>query len=261
MTEGLVGLRVVITRPEAQSETLCEQLRQAGAVPILFPVITIAPPEPGGALDQALRRLSEYDWIIFTSVNGVKQFRIRLADVLGIPLAQLQGIPGFTGKIAVIGPKTAATLRQYGIKVNVLPTEYRAEAILDTIGEVRGQHILLPRADIARAELAIGLRMRGAIVEEVAAYRTLPATPPPVAFEQLRQGVDVVTFTSSSTVRHFVALTRGLDCGDPAIACIGPVTAETARQMGLRVDIVADEYTVDGLFRALEIWKSNLASN
>jgi len=261
MAEGLVGLRVVITRPEAQSEMLCERLCQAGAVPILFPVITIVPPEPGGALDQALRRLSKYDWIIFTSVNGVKQFRTRLADVLGIPLAQLQGIPGFTGKIAAIGPKTAATLRQHGIEVNMLPREYCAEAILDTIGEVCRQRILLPRADIARAELAIGLRMRGAIVEEVAAYRTLPATPPPTAFEQLRQGVDVVTFTSSSTVRHFVALTRGFDYGDPAIACIGPVTAETAWQMGLHVDIVADEHTIDGLFRALEIWKDNPASN
>ena len=261
MKKGLVGLRVVITRPEAQSEGLCERLRQAGAVPILFPVITIAPPEPGGALDQAIRHLSEYDWIIFTSVNGVKQFRTRLADILRVPVAQLQGIPGFTGKVAAIGPKTAAMLQQHGIKVDVLPNEYRAEAILDAIGEVGGQRILLPRADIARAELAAGLRVRGAIVDEVTAYHTLPATPPPTAFEQLRQGVHVVTFTSSSTVRHFVALTRGIDYGNPAIACIGPVTADTARQLGLHVDVVADEYTVDGLFRALERWKDNLLSD
>jgi uroporphyrinogen-III synthase len=178
-----------------------------------------------------------------------------------VPVAQLQGIPGFTGKVAAIGPKTAAMLQQHGIKVDVLPNEYRAEAILDAIGEVRGQRILLPRADIARAELAAGLRVRGAIVDEVAAYHTLPATPPPTAFEQLRQGVHVVTFTSSSTLRHFVALTRGIDYGNPAIACIGPVTADTARELGLHVDVVADEYTVDGLFRALERWKDNLLSD
>ncbi|MGQ9502243.1 MAG: uroporphyrinogen-III synthase [Anaerolineae bacterium] len=261
MAKGLSGLRVVITRPEAQAEALYERLRQAGAVPILFPVITIAPPEPGSALDRAIRHLSEYDWIIFTSANGVQQFRTRLADTLGISLAQLQGIPGFTGKIAAIGPKTAETLRRSGIEVHVVPGEYRAEAILDAIGEVQGAYILLPRADIARAELAIGLRKRGAIVDEVAAYRTLPAIPPSIAFEQLQKGVDIVTFTSSSTVRHFVTLTRGIDYGDPAIACIGPVTAETARQLGLRVDIVADEYTVDGLLRALEIWRDNLPSN
>lgn len=261
MAKGLGGLRMVITRPEAQSETLYERLRRAGAMPILFPVITIAPPEPGSALDQAIQRLSEYDWIIFTSANGVQQFRTRLADMLRMPPAQLQGIPGFNGKIAAIGPKTAEALRRSGTEVHVMPGEYRAEAILDVIGEVQGAHILLPRADIARAELAVGLRRRGAIVDEVAAYRTLPATPPPSAFAQLQKGVDVVTFTSSSTVRYFVALTRGIDYGDPAIACIGPVTAETARQLGLRVDIVADEYTVDGLLRALEIWRDNLPSN
>ncbi|MCS7260779.1 MAG: uroporphyrinogen-III synthase, partial [Anaerolineae bacterium] len=241
MTKGLAGLRVVITRPETQSETLSERLRRAGAVPILFPVITIAPPEPGGALDQALRHLPEYHWIIFTSVNGVQQFCYRLADIERMSSPQSQGIPEFRGKIAAIGPKTAETLRQFGIAVDVVPREYRAEAILDVLGDVRNMRILLPRADIARAELARGLRERGASVDEVVAYRTLPATPPPHAFAQLRQGVDVVTFTSSSTVRHFVALTRGIDYGDPAIACIGPVTAETARQLGLRVDIVAEE--------------------
>ncbi len=261
MTRGLAGLRVVVTRPQVQSDALFKQLCLAGAIPILFPVITIAPPEAGGALDQAIRRLHEYNWIVFTSVNGVEQFRRRLVDVLGVSHAELRGVPGFAGKVAAIGPKTAEALQRYGIEVNVLPNKYRAEAILDVIGEVRGQRILLPRADIARAELAKELRARGAIVEEVAAYRTLPSVPPPAAFEQLRQGVDVITFTSSSTVRHFVALTQGMDYGDPLIACIGPVTAETARQLGLRVDVVADEYTVDGLLRALRVWKDNHPSN
>ena len=97
-------------------------------------------------------------------------------------------------------------------------------------------------------------------MDDVPAYRTVPATPSPAAFDELRRGVDIITFTSSSTVRNFLALTQGVDCGDPLIACIGPVTADTARQLGLRVDVVAEEYTVDGLIEALtRLWIDNLA--
>jgi uroporphyrinogen-III synthase len=154
-------------------------------------------------------------------------------------------------KIAAIGPATAEALHQRGALVHLMPAEYRAEAILDEIGDVAGQRILLPRADIARPTLADGLRALGAQVDEVAAYRTVAGVPPPPAFDALRAGVDVITFTSSSTARNFVALTAGLDYGDPLIACIGPVTATTARELGLHVDVVAKEYTIDGLLNAL----------
>ncbi len=248
---GIAGLRVVITRPEGQSETLCDQLRALGAFPITFPVIAIAPPKPGGELDRAITCIADYDWIIFTSLNGVEHFWARLAAVLEHPTTEMGGIPGLRGRLAAIGPKTAAALRQRGAFVHLMPDEYRAEGILELIGTVQGQRILLPRADIARRELADGLRTRGAFVDEVTAYRTVPVKPPAAAFEDLRQGVDVITFTSSSTVRGFVALTAGTGYGDPLVVCIGPVTADTARGSGLHVDAVAEKYTADGLVEAL----------
>jgi uroporphyrinogen-III synthase len=196
--------------------------------------------------------LADYNWLIFTSVNGVEYFWARLIELS--PSVFPGGWAGaiFQGKVAAIGPRTAEMLRSHGLAVHLVPGEYRAEAILDEIGDVTGQRILLPRADIARPALARGLRTRGAQVDDVTAYRTVQGHPPPAAFEALRIGVDVLTFTSSSTVRHFVALTGGLDYGDPLIACIGPVTADTAHELGLRVDIVAEEYTIDGLLEALE---------
>jgi uroporphyrinogen-III synthase len=259
MTDCLKGCRIVVTRPENQSEALCERLHALGAEPIRFPVIAIAAPEPGGALDQALGRIGDYDWIIFTSVNGVEHFWTRLAARQGKREAERVGLSNYRGMIAAIGPATAAALEHRGAAAHLMPTEYRAEAILDAIGDVDSLHILLPRADVARAELARGLRERGAHVDEVAAYRTVPATPSPSAFEELRRGVDILTFTSSSTVRNFVALTADLSYGDPLVACIGPVTADTARQVGLRVDMVAEDYTTEGLVDALgRLWKKNV---
>lgn len=245
MGYGLTGRRVVVTRPQDQAEALCDRLRALGAEPIFFPVIAIAPPERGGALDQAIQGLAEYDWIIFTSVNGVEHFWARLTAHAGPrPSAP-------RSKIAAIGPATAEALSQRGVSVHLMPAEYRAEAILDVIGDVAGQRILLPRADIARPALAEGLRAMGARVDEAPAYHTVQGKPPPAAFDALRAGVDVIIFTSSSTVRNFVALTKGLNYGDPFVACIGPVTAATAHELGLRVDMVAEEYTVDGLLETL----------
>jgi uroporphyrinogen-III synthase len=246
VSHWLKGRRVVVTRPESQAEELCSRLRALGAEPIEFPAIAIVPPEEAGGLERAIARLDGYDWVIFTSANGVEQFWARLAG------------KDFRGRVAAIGPATAEALRQRGIPVHLVPAEYRAEAILDEIGEVAGQRILLPRADIARPALADGLRAMGAQVDEVAAYRTVPGRPAPAAFDALRAGVDVVIFTSSSTVRNFVALTAGLDYGDPAIACIGPVTAATARELGLRVDAVAREYTIDGLLDSLKLVADSL---
>ena len=262
MDADLHGVRVVITRPEGQSEALSQRLRALGAMPVPFPVIAIVPPEAGGALDRALKNLSDYDWTIFTSVNGVVHFWQRLSATSGVPADSLTGIPGFKGRIAAIGPATAAALEQRGVRVDLLPAEYRAEAILAAIGDVAGQYVLLPRADIARADLADGLRQRGAFVIEAAAYRTVPATPPADAFRELERWDDIVTYNSASTVQHFVALTRGRAYGDPLIVCIGPVTAEVARQQGLRVDAVAEDYTVDGLVEALRrLWKDRTTAN
>ncbi len=243
MSHWLTGRRVVVTRSQDQAEELSKRLRVLGAEPILFPVIAIVPPRPGGPLDQVIARLAHYDWIVFTSVNGVEHFYRRLEEKRKAVPRPAAVLPT---KVAAIGPATAEALRQRGAVVNLMPAEYRAEAILDVIGNVAGQRILLPRADIARPALVDGLRAMGAEVDEVPAYRTVQGEPALAAFDALRAGVDVVTFTSSSTVRNFVSLTNGLDYGNPVMACIGPVTAATARELGLQVDVVADEYTIEG---------------
>jgi uroporphyrinogen-III synthase len=280
--DALAGWRIVVTRPAHQAVELCERLAALGAEPISFPVIAIAPPEPGAALDRAIARLNDYQWVIFTSVNGVACFWERYVAVASADCdagadetPQVPGtseVPGTWGaifrtdtpptdalrlppscRVAAIGPATAAALQQRGVRVDLTPGEYRAEAILDAIGDVAGQRILLPRADIARPDLALGLAARGAAVDEVVAYRTILAIPSQAVFESLRAGVDVITFTSSSTVRNFVALTAGMGYGDPLIACIGPVTAAAARDLGLRVDVTAEEYTIEGLVEALRL--------
>jgi uroporphyrinogen-III synthase len=218
-------------------------------VPIVFPTIKIAPLEDASLLDEAIRHLDQYHWIIFTSVNGVKAFWDRL-DVVGAGLAPARF--GHTQHIAAIGPATAQVLAAHGVTVTLIPDKYIAEAIVENIGNVQGQRILLPRADIAREALAIELQKRGALVDEIAAYRTLPAVPDPVGLAELQRDIDVITFTSSSTVRNFIALV-GRDSFPPStlIACIGPITASTARELGLRVDIMASEYTMTGLVAAL----------
>ena len=240
----LENKRILVTRPRAQAAELCDKLAAHGALPIVFPTIEIAPLDDYTALDRAIRHLAQYQWIIFTSVNGVKAFWDRL-DVIGGGITP-------TMRVAAIGPATASALQAHDVTVTLIPDEYVAEAIIESIGAVQGQRILLPRADIARETLAVELQQRGALVDEISAYRTLPAQPDPNGLIELRRGVDVITFTSASTVRNFVALV-GRDSIPPEafIACIGPITANTAREFDLRVDIQATDYTTDGLVAAL----------
>ncbi len=241
---SLTGKRIVVTRPRAQASSLCGKIAALGAEPILFPTIEIAPMDDYAALDNAIRLLSQYRWIIFTSVNGVAAFWNRL------DLAGLKDLPRLS-KVAAIGPATAQALASHGVQAHLIPDEYVAEAILEKIGDVAGQWILLPRAELAREALAVELAHRGAIVHEIAAYRTLPAAPDPNGLAQLRRGVDALTFTSSSTVRNFIELTRNYSLPQSIIACIGPITAQTARDLGLPVNVMAAEYTTDGLIAAL----------
>lgn len=237
----LAGRRIVITRPAERAGRLADRLRSLGAVPLVFPTIRIAAAEPG-PLVAAARALATYDWVVFTSANGVAAFFARLGD------AGKDARDVANRKVAAIGPVTARALRERGVEPALMPAEYVAEAILASLGEVRGLRFLLPRADIAREALAEGLEARGALVTEVTAYRTVGADGPTPDLA----GADAVTFTSSSTVRHFVASGAGARAAGAKVICIGPVTAATARELGLVVSAVATEYTEDGLIEALE---------
>jgi uroporphyrinogen-III synthase len=243
---SLAGRRILITRPRGQAGGLAEKLAGLGAEPILFPTVEIGQIEDPAPLDDAIRRLAEFDWIVFTSANGVAAFWKRL------DLSGLEDLSGLPVRYAAIGPATAQALARRGVQPHLIPEEYIAERLLDALGDVAGRRILLPRADIAREVLAVELEKRGAAVHEIAAYRTLPATPDPAGLAELRRGVDAVTFTSSSTVRNFLKLAHPFDPRSASVvACIGPITAGTARALGLAVAVVAAEYTGDGLVAAL----------
>jgi uroporphyrinogen-III synthase len=245
----LAGKRVLVTRPRAQSADLCDRLRALGATAVVLPTIEIEPPANPAALAAA----TEYDWIVFTSVNGVAAFWDVFQHEERTARIRQSGDVG--PKFAAIGPATARALMDRGVSA-LVPGEYVAEALAAALGEVGGQRILLPRAEVTRDVLAFELRRRGAIVDEAPVYATRPAAPDAAAVAELRRGVDVITFTSSSTVRGYVALVDrlGLPPFDPRplTACIGPITAATARAEGLIVDATAAVYTMDGLLQAVE---------
>jgi uroporphyrinogen III methyltransferase/synthase len=244
MTGALQGRRVLVTRARAQAEGLIGKLTALEAVPVVFPTIVIAPLDDPALLDQAIQSLGAYHWVIFTSVNGVTSFWDRLAAAGKTPAALIGTA------VAAIGPATARALIEWGVYPWYLPGEYVAEAIASGIGDVRGARVLLPRAEIAREALAVELRQKGAVVDEVAAYRTILAKPDLRAMDELQRGLDAILFTSSSTVRNFVEL-AGSDTRRAVVACIGPITAQTARDLGINVHVVATEYTMDGLVQAL----------
>lgn len=252
----LAGRRIAITRPREQADDLAQRLEALGAHVLMLPAIRIAPIEDSAPLDAAIARLSEYDWLVFTSVNGVRAFGERLAAT-GHSWDQ-RGL----AHVAAIGPATARALERVGVPVALTPDEYVAEGILEGLGMVAGQRLLLARADIARRTLADGLRLRGAEVDEVAAYRTIPQPVAPKLIARALgdsddQRVDAITFTSSSTA---LGLLQGLAAvgREPrealrgvALAAIGPITAATLREHGLEPAIVAEEYTIPGLTTAL----------
>jgi uroporphyrinogen-III synthase len=241
----LAGKRIVVTRPRDKAEELCQDLEARGAVPILLPTIGIEPIEDNARLDTAIAQIANYDWIIFTSANGVVAFWQRLVKA-GISAAALD-----TLSIAAIGPATASALRARGFKVRCIPDEFVAERIIERMGTVSGKRILLPRADIARKTVVKDLETQGALVDDIAVYRTVCADADPSALADVRAGVDVVTFTSSSTVKNFHAMFGGPPDG-ALIACIGPITARTASELGYPVDVLSEDYTTEGLLRALE---------
>lgn len=243
--------RILITRPRSQANTFAQALRKAGFEPIFFPVIDIHPIAQNSALDGALGNLASYSWVIFTSVNGVEVVHSHLEKLY------LKHLPEVT-RVAAIGPKTAQALRKHKIKTDFIPNEYRLEAILSGLGDLKGRHVLLPRAEIARQALPEAIAQADGIAHEIAVYQTLPCQPDPTGLAAISAGVDLVTFTSPSTVHNFMTIIRqaGMNPynlpGKPEIACIGPVTSEAATQNGLVVHLIAEEYTTEGLVKVIE---------
>lgn len=248
----LFGRRIVVTRSREQASVLSEAISALGGEVFEFPTIRIEPPEDWSALDAAIRSAAEYDWLIFTSVNGVKIFFQRLRE-LGCDIRAFS-----RAAVAAIGPGTRSELEERGLLVNYMPEEFRANAIAAGLKERAGTgaRVLLPRADIAPDSLPRALMASSFVVDNVVAYRTVPERRnAAVLREMLTAGaVDAVTFTSSSTVRNFVAafepgaaeLLKGV-----VVASIGPVTSATAQELGLKVDVEARRYTIDGLVEAV----------
>jgi uroporphyrinogen III methyltransferase/synthase len=249
----LAGKVVIVTRAAAQAGPFHTLLEAAGADVVLLPTIVIEPPDSWAPLDAALARAGEYRWVIFTSVNGVTMTRRRLAES-GRGAEALGG-----ARVAAIGPATAEALAGWGLGAAVVPDEYVAEGLAARLRGLlaAGDRVLLPRAAETRDLLVRELEGMGARVDEVAAYRTRPALQraAEVRFLLERGGVDVVTFTSSSTVRHFAALfapgelprlLRGAQ-----LACIGPITRATAAELGLDTAIMPGEYTIPALAEAI----------
>ncbi|MBC8102475.1 MAG: uroporphyrinogen-III C-methyltransferase [Cytophagales bacterium] len=249
-TGPLFGRRILVTRAREQVSELSERLRSLGAEPVEFPTIRIAPPaDDYEELDDRLGHLS-YDWIVFTSANGVSHTFDRLS-VLGGDARWFRG-----AKIAAIGPATAAALTENGIRADFTPTEFVAEAVLAQFPEkVNGKRLLLPRAAEAREVLPETWRAQGAIVDVVPAYQTLlESEGADTVRKQLAGGdLDAITFTSSSTVRNFVEAMGGTVTVPEAtrLIAIGPVTAETCRELLRAPDHTSDSYTIDGLVETL----------
>jgi uroporphyrinogen-III synthase len=261
----LSGLRVLVGRARHQASALSSGLRDLGAGVLEIPFIEIRKPRSYEALDTALKSLSEYDWLILTSVNGVDALWERLRKL------RLGGKAVCNLKIAAIGPATRQAIEQHGAKVNLVPKEYVAESVVASLRrKVKGKRVLLARAKVARDVIPSQLRKLGARVDVVEAYETvIPQASRRrlrAALRSSRRRLDVITFTSSSTVRNFVALLgesrgrvgRGYTGASVKrhlkgvrLASIGPVTSSTLRDLGLRVDIEAAEYTIPGLINAI----------
>ncbi|MGD9851254.1 MAG: uroporphyrinogen-III C-methyltransferase [Nitrospirales bacterium] len=250
----LFGKAVLVTRPRAQAPIMSDLLAGLGAEPVECPTLEICPPDSWDEVDRAIHHLSSYHWVIFTSVNGVQSFMTRLNGCQ-------KDARSFAGiRICCIGPKTQEELTKWGLTADVVPKDFQAEGILAALGElnISGHRILIPRAKVAREILPEQLQEMGGQVDVVTTYQALP---PAMDVDMIRQRfeqreIQYLTFTSSSTVRNFCNLFPDRQeltalVKDTMVACIGPITAQTVEEEGLRVDIIASENTVPALVQAI----------
>jgi uroporphyrinogen III methyltransferase/synthase len=249
MAHPLAGKRILITRAKEQAKEFSNLLEGHGAEVIAYPTIEITQPQNWGPLDKAIERLETYDWVIFTSVNGVRFFTQRLKEK-GADITVLG-----REKICAIGPRTQGELEKMGLTVSFIPQEYRAEGIIEGLKArgIKEQKILLPRARGARKILPEALQEAGAVVDEVAVYQAVkPSKSNESLASILKKGVDVAAFTSSSTVRNFMELLSDKSAlNGVKVAVIGPITAETVRSYGVEPHITPQEYTIPALVEAI----------
>ncbi len=247
----LTGRSVVVTRPRHQAQGMAQTLKGLGAEVVLIPAIRIEAENDMTRLHTALREVGSYGWIVFTSVNGVRITWDQLEEA-GVGPEEFNHV-----RVAAIGPATARALRDRGVSPEFVPDEFVAERVAAGIPDVDGARILLPRADGARPVLPQQLKARGGRVTEIPIYKSVRGRPAESEMERLRLGVDALTFTSPSIARNFTQILddAGLDPRDlpgrPTVACIGPITAQAAREVGYDPEVTAAEYTADGLIEAL----------
>jgi uroporphyrinogen III methyltransferase/synthase len=252
-SKPLFGKRIIVTRSRDQASVFAESLIDRGATPIEFPSIDVVPPADWSELDAALDSLAAYRWIIFTSANAIRFFFERLRS-RGMDIRSLHA-----NRICVVGPKTAEALEQHSLKADLIPAEFKAEGVLAALGgeNVKGVKFLVPRAKVARELIPEKLREKGAEVTVATAYENVrPATD----VDRVRKlftekKIAAVTFTSSSTVHNFVEMLGQKEyikfMDGVAVACIGPVTAKTAEEYGMKVDIMPKDYTIPALVDAM----------
>ncbi len=255
-SKPLVGVRVLVGRARHQASALSAGLKELGAEVIEIPFIEIRPPRSYKPLDSALERIAKYDWLILTSVNGVDAVATRLKH-LKIKRAALSSV-----RVAAIGPSTRDAAEKLGLKVAIVPKQYVAESVVESLrGNVEGKRVLLARAKVARDVIPRELRNMGANVDVVEAYETVVPKSSQKRIRALMSNPklrpNVVTFTSSSTVRNFVHLLGGrgrppdTELEGVQFASIGPITSATLRELGMPVQIEAREFTIPGLIQAI----------
>ena len=241
----LNGRRIVITRSPKQAKRLADKLIALNAEPLVFPVIRFEPLE-SAALSVALQNLATYDWLIFTSANAVRFFWGHLPE-----------IPNKLPKVATVGSATGDKLTQLGITIDYTPDQFIGEQLVHGLGDLTGQRVLLPRAKIGRPEIVALLKQNGADVDDIPLYDTVTATPSPESLAALRQGFDIITFTSPSSVRNFLKIIQEVAPDLSATITqaksfpIGPVTAAEMEKQAIPVTAIPHEYTIDGLIATM----------
>ncbi len=249
MALPLANKRILVTRPKGQAEELVSSLKTLGAEPLVLPTIAILPPEDWSRVDEAIYALPRFDWVVFTSVNGVRYFTGRM-EMLGVPVSTLA-----ERRLAAIGPATASVLARVCRPPDVVPEQFLSDALPDALPCVQGLRILLPRADIARKEMARELQRRGAEVVEVAVYRVQQETGVDAASISNLPTPDLITLTSPSAARSLAKMLEEAGRADwlarVPIICIGPITAEAVRALGYQPTRVATEHTIQGLVQAI----------